>query len=137
MKIFVEKPLEIKNNEVFDGKNRVFTGSKTLHGARVQNGVYVCDLTANGVTPSKMRSRGFQRAFGGGHSELFIDDKPCNISRYPSNGWLTISGYKVETVDALSAVVGDIQEGFFYDDETPKTWAENSYQTWYNTALGK
>ena len=126
MKIFVEKPIEIKSNQIFDGKNQVFTGAKTLRGVRTQNGVCVCDLTANGVVPSKMRSRGFQRAFGGGHSELFINDKPCNVSRYPTNGWLTISGYKTETVNVFSEVVGDMREGFFYEDDTPKAWSENS-----------
>lgn len=46
-------------------------------------GVYVCDLSAMGVRPAPMVSRGFGRKISPSHSELFINGRPLSISQFP------------------------------------------------------
>ena len=81
--IFVENSLSFESGQVFDGKGVTFTGAKRLTDFEKENGVYVCDLLKMGLTLREMRSRGHDRPLGGGHSELSIGGKPCNVSRYP------------------------------------------------------
>ena len=129
MKIhFINKPINLRSNCIFDGCNKVLTGTIRLDNFTKEDGVFVCDLTQLGITPSKMRSRGFYtHAYGGGHSELFIGDRPCSVSRYPKAGsWLYISDYKTQTLDALCSEVGNLEDGFFYTDDTPKAWKESA-----------
>ncbi len=124
--IFVEESLSWESGSVFNGKGVAFTGAKRLTGFEKENGVYVCDLSKAGIALQGMRSRGFNRALGGGHSELFIGGKPCNISRYPKKGEsCRISAFvkKTEAPDGIDS--GDLKEGFYFEDARPKQWAED------------
>lgn len=124
--IFVENSLSFESGQVFDGKDVVFTGAKRLTDFEKENGVYVCDLLKTGATLHEMRSRGYNRSLGGGHSELFIGGKPCNVSRYPKKGeFCRISAY-VQSVEAIDdKESGNLETGFYFEDERPKQWAED------------
>ncbi len=122
---FIEKSISLESGTQFDGKGKIYTGTKTLSEFYTENGLYVCDLTKEGITPCKMRSRGYCRSVGGGHSELFIDNKPYSISRYPRTGsFLKIKNYKTSISSIDGQESGVLEDGFFYEDETPKTWQE-------------
>ena len=126
MQIFVNKSITLADGEIFNGKGKIFSGEKVLNNFSVGDKVYSCDLNTLNVIPYKMRSRGFSREHGGGHSELFQNDKPFNISRYPKAGkFLTITDYLGEfnSIDGLPA--GELKQGFFYNDDRPKDWKES------------
>jgi hypothetical protein len=124
---FVPIPISLESGAVLDGAGTVYTGAKKLEHFYEENGVLVCDLSRQGIVPLPMRSRGFGRDLGGGHSELFIDDKPCRIAKYPEgDAFLTISGFREPVVDEWENEVGRLEAGFYYTDDAPKAWKESA-----------
>lgn len=124
--VFIEKSISLESGTRFDGKGKIYTGTKPLTQFYLENGVFVCDLKKAGISPLPMSSRGFSRPFGRSHSELFIKGKPCAISRYPKTGaFLRIKEYAKPFTAPDEIASGDIKEGFYYEDERAKSWSES------------
>lgn len=99
-------------------------GGVKLKVDRVENGVCVCDLKEHGITPARFVSRGFARKVSPSHSELFINSKPMNISQYPRDGFIKITGVGEPKKSEWDANVGELAGGFYYQDERPKSWRD-------------
>jgi len=70
------------------------TDAKTLRDIdpAVRDKVLCLDLKALGITEyGRLRPRGFGRPTYASHMELFLDDRPMQLARYPNEGWLTIA----------------------------------------------
>lgn len=93
-------------------------------------GVYVCDLSAMGVRPAPMVSRGFGRKISPSHSELFINGRPLSISQFPKKGsFLTITELGEVGYNEWERPCGILESGFFYKSDRPKSWQEGQ-QIW-------
>ncbi len=90
----------------------------------VQGKVLQSDLRELGITDyGSLSSRGFSRAIATAHMELFFDNMPMTLARYPNEGsYLKITGVGKSSVDEWKAETGDLKEGFLYKDDRPKTW---------------
>lgn len=88
--------------------------------------IFCADLKKEGIYDiCGFVSRGFGRAVTASHSEIFADQMPLNLSRYPKTGYLKITGYGEEEVNEWSEKVGKLDKGFFHDSEQPKKWADS------------
>jgi hypothetical protein len=82
----------------------------------VRNKIYQTDLREAGV--SEFGSP------GGGGMELFFNDQPMWISRYPNKGFVKITGlFNVEPVD-IRGTKGDQVGKFNYDDSRISLWKD-------------
>lgn len=88
-------------------------GGKKARARRGEDGRYYIDFEH----PAPIASRGFGRKISPSHPELFINGKPLVLSRYPRNGFLTMTGFPGEDQRE-----GKLENGFFYRDEHPKSW---------------
>ena len=82
----------------------------------VRGKVYMADLKAAGVTE-------YGSPEGGG-AELFFNDKPMRISRYPNSGFMKISGLLKEDPVDVRGTKGDLKGKFFYSDERISKWTQ-------------
>ena len=128
-----ENAVKLKNitkKITFKAENGVrFIGGKPLFETDpVKNGnVYCVDLIKNGVSPEdtgNFVSRGFARPVKASHAEIFANGFPLNLSRYPKNGYLKITGYAEEEINEWAEKVGKLEKGFYYNDDQPNKWAE-------------
>ncbi len=110
--------------------------SQTPEAARldpeVRDRVYVCDLSEAGIPAAGgFVSRGYARQVAPSHSELFLDTVPMNLSQYPKgDGFLTITGVGKEMLERdWNVKGGELESGYYYEDERPKHWAESG-QIW-------
>jgi len=88
----------------------------------VRGRVLQTDLKAQGITDYGEMSGGFSRG-GGPGLELFLDDAPAQVSRYPNTGFLTISQVLGSTPIDNGGTRGT-QEGVFkVDDARVARWA--------------
>jgi hypothetical protein len=72
------------------------------------------DLKAHGISEfGRLRRRGFGRFVEASGLELFFQDKPMPLARWPNDGWATIS----------SAPGGENSYTFSYDFDRPQRWA--------------
>ncbi|MCL2815523.1 MAG: right-handed parallel beta-helix repeat-containing protein [Oscillospiraceae bacterium] len=86
--------------------------------------IFCADLKKEGISDiCGFVSRGFGRKVTASHSEIFADQTPLNLSRYPKTGYLEITGYGEEKINEWSQKVGRLDRGFFYESEQPKKWA--------------
>lgn len=92
-----------------------------------QNKVMQVNLRTLGVTDfGEMRSRGFGRPLHSAGLELFFDDKPMQLARWPNDGWATIA----------SVPEGPKGGKFTYSGDRPKWWKDiddiwlHGYWTW-------
>jgi len=77
--------------------------------------VVQADLRALGITP-------YGEVKGGG-LELFFDDKPMTLARWPNEGFIKITGLvEPNTVDVHGAK-GSKTGKFMYEGDRPKRWA--------------
>ncbi|HUX94893.1 MAG TPA: right-handed parallel beta-helix repeat-containing protein [Bacteroidales bacterium] len=83
--------------------------------------VYMADLRAAGI-------KDFGSPEGGG-SELFFNDKPMRISRYPNSGFVNITGLLNEDPVDVRGTKGDRKGKFFYTDERISKWV-NEKDAW-------
>ena len=69
-------------------------------------------------------SRGFGRGTSESHPEVFIDDAPASISRWPKEGFVRIAGFPEEGAkdDEHGTNVGDSTYGFYYEDDRLEGW---------------
>ena len=89
------------------------------------------DLKALGLdrlTP--MRSRGFGRPITTGHIELFVDGEPQTMARWPNadadEPFAHMAGYPKGKGrdDGHGSELGILKEGFFYEGDRPRRWAD-------------
>ncbi|MCX6225502.1 MAG: right-handed parallel beta-helix repeat-containing protein [Bacteroidia bacterium] len=87
----------------------------------VRNNIYQTDLRAAGISDFGSP--------GGGGMELFFNDKPMWLSRYPNKGFVKITGlFNVEPVD-IRGTKGDQVGKFNYDDPRISLW-KNEKDAW-------
>lgn len=97
---------ELVTNQVVLGKFR----------SGVRDKIYQTNLSAAGIT-------NFGSPAGLG-MELFFNDKPMWISRYPNKGFVKITGlYNEDPVD-VRGTKGDLKGKFNYDDRQISLWTE-------------
>lgn len=76
--------------------------------------VVQCDLKAQGISDfGRMKTRGFAKFIETSGLEVFVDDVPMQLARYPNEGWERIAG----------APLGQEGKGFSYAGERPQRWA--------------
>ncbi len=91
--------------------------------------VRVCRLADEGIRSwGGLQSRGFARPVHPSHPELFWRSVPLDLAGYPGkNRYLAISGVGQAEPDGWRGTIGNLQHGFFYQDERPRTWAPNPH----------
>ena len=138
-----ENAVELKNikkNILFRAeKGARFIGGRPVFGAapvpreakdrffpEARDKVLCADLKASGIEDAgDFASRGFGREVSPSHSEVFIDGRALNLSRYPKSGYLKIAGYVEEDVNEWSQKVGRLEKGFLYECDRPEKWADS------------
>ncbi len=84
------------------------------------------DLRATGLTNfGQFKSRGFSRSQVPSHLELFFDDQPMTVARWPNEGaWEQIAGFPegAGEGDGHGGKTGKLADGFFYAGDRPHRW---------------
>ncbi len=89
--------------------------------------VYQADLKAHNVSDfGQMRSRGFARRETPAALELFFQDKPMTIARWPNSGFARIVGYPESTGDDHGGTLGKLTGGFNYEGDRPLRWRDTN-----------
>ncbi len=117
---FLREPIRPQSGTVLKAEqgSRII-GGIAVHPANRGDGVWVCDLPDDYAT---FVSRGFGRKEQPSHNELFWNGRPMRISRYPAEGFLTITSIGVEMENEWKKPCGKLDGGFYYDDPRPLTW---------------
>ena len=115
---FLTEPIRIPSGTHWKAE----PGCRLCGGRRVSarpgaDGRYTIDLPH----PAPLASRGFSRRITPSHPELFINGRPLTVSRYPHDGFLTMTAFPAYHEDN-GARAGRLEDGFFYRDERPKSW---------------
>ena len=92
-------------------------GGRKVVAEKGEDGRYYIDLP----DPAPIASRGFGRSISPSHPELFIDGKPLVMTRYPRDGFLTLTDFP-EPYEDNGIEAGKLENGFYYQDEHPKSW---------------
>ena len=91
--------------------------------------VLVADLKSLGINDyGELKSRGFARATVASALELFFDERPMTLARWPNDGFVTIAGTPAQgaTKDEHGGDMGKPEEGFFYEGDRPGRWKDIS-----------
>jgi len=89
--------------------------------------VYQADLREQGIDDfGQLRSRGFGRGTSPAALELFFQDKPMNLARWPNDSFLKIAGFTEAKDDGHGRRLGELSGGFNYEGERPKRWKDTS-----------
>ena len=87
--------------------------------------VYRADLKAEGIDDfGQLKSRGFGRGTSPAALELFFQDKPMTIARWPNEGFLKIAGFTKGKDDGHGRKLGELSEGFNYEGDRPNQWKD-------------
>lgn len=90
--------------------------------------VVVADLARAGITDfGTIKSRGFKRYENTGSAlELFFNDEPMTLARWPNEGFTHIAGYPPESATkSLHGIPrGALEAGFYYSGDRPSRWAD-------------
>jgi hypothetical protein len=87
--------------------------------------VVQADLKALGIMDfGRLRSRGFARSTAPAALELFFQDNPMPLARWPNEGFLRIAGYPKPVGDDHGGTMGQLDAGFNYDTDRPDKWAD-------------
>ncbi len=123
------------------GKQVSIIGGRQVSGwKKVQNGavldrfdeaahgqVYQLDLKAQGIDDfGQLKSRGFGRGTSPAALELFFQDKPMNIARWPNDSFLKIAGFTKGKDDGHGTTLGELTGGFNYEGDRPNRWKDTS-----------
>jgi hypothetical protein len=87
--------------------------------------VVEADLRAAGITDlGQFHSRGFNRPIAPAHLELFFNDAPMTVARWPNEGFVHIAGWPSEAGhdDEHGKDIGALDQGFFYEGDRPRGW---------------
>jgi hypothetical protein len=89
--------------------------------------VYQSDLKTQGINDfGKFKSRGFARGTSPAALELFFQDKPMNIARWPNDSFLKIAGFTKGKDDGHGRKLGELSGGFNYEGDRPNQWKDTS-----------
>jgi hypothetical protein len=89
--------------------------------------VYQSDLKAQGINDfGQLKSRGFARGTSLAALELFFQDKPMNIARWPNDSFLKIAGFTKGKDDGHGSTLGELTGGFNYEGDRPNRWKDTS-----------
>ena len=91
--------------------------------------VLVADLREVGIRDfGQMVSRGFARPTVASGLELFFDDRPMTLARWPNEGFTTIAGTPAQgaTRDEHGGDIGKLESGFLYEGDRPRRWKDVS-----------
>ncbi|MCX5658456.1 MAG: right-handed parallel beta-helix repeat-containing protein, partial [Planctomycetota bacterium] len=90
--------------------------------------VLQADLKALGVGElGPMLSRGFARGSQPAGVELFFNQQPMTVARWPNNDWVTIASVPAATAgkDDHGSAMGKLEGGFHFAGDRPKRWAKS------------
>ncbi|HIJ53859.1 MAG TPA: right-handed parallel beta-helix repeat-containing protein [Planctomycetes bacterium] len=89
--------------------------------------VYQVDLRAQGIDDfGQLRSRGFGRGTSPAALELFFQDKPMNLARWPNDSFVKIAGFTEAKDDGHGRRLGELSGGFNYDGDRPNRWKDTN-----------
>jgi len=89
--------------------------------------VYQADLKAQGINNfGQFRSRGFGRSASPAALELFFQDKPMTVARWPNSDFLKITGYTEAVDDDHGGSLGKLTGGFNYEADRPSRWKDTN-----------
>jgi hypothetical protein len=89
--------------------------------------VYQSDLKAQGIDDfGQFRSRGFGRSASPAALELFFQDKPMTVARWPNSDFLKITGYTEAVGDDHGGKLGNLAGGFNYEADRPSRWKDTN-----------
>lgn len=77
----------------------------------------------------EMKSRGFGRPRVAAHCELFFDQRPMTLARWPNGGEfaeITGSPAAASHKDEHGGTLGELTGGFFYSGDRPRRWRDTS-----------
>ncbi len=87
--------------------------------------VVQADLKALAIVDfGRLRSRGFGRSTVPAALELFFQDSPMPLARWPNDGFLKIASYPKPVGDDHGGKMGQLDAGFNYDSDRPDKWAD-------------
>lgn len=90
--------------------------------------VWQLDLRARGILNyGEMKSRGFGRAVAPAHCELFFQDRPMTLARWPNEGaFERLAGFPDDAGkgDDHGGKIGDLPGGFLYPGDRPRRWQD-------------
>jgi len=140
----VVKLENITKNIIFKAMDGArFIGGKSIAGAipvsgdvksrffpEIRDKIFCVDLQKNGLILADVSGfvlRGFACGVNPSHSEIFADGIPLNLSCYPKDDYLNITGYGEEILKIywVHEKVGKFEKGFYYDCERPEKWADS------------
>jgi hypothetical protein len=67
-------------------------------------------------------SRGYARGGAPAALELFFDDEPMTVARWPNEGFAKIAGAPQEAPDEHGRTLGNLAGGFLYEGDRPRRW---------------
>ncbi|MDH4239513.1 MAG: right-handed parallel beta-helix repeat-containing protein, partial [Phycisphaerae bacterium] len=73
-----------------------------------------------------LKQKGFGRGTSTAALELFFQDKPMNIARWPNDSFLKIAGFTKGKDDGHGSTLGELTGGFNYEGDRPKRWRDTS-----------
>ena len=120
------KPAKLIGGRVIGGFRRIQDPRLLARlSPEAQQHVRVADLCANGITDlGSLASRGFNRPLVPAHMELFFNDEPMTLARWPNAGEFSqIHGFAVGQADEWNATLGKLEDGFVYAGDRPSRWA--------------
>jgi len=89
--------------------------------------IFQTDLKAEGIDDfGQLKSRGFGRGTSPAALELFFQDKPMNIARWPNDSFLKITGFTKGKDDGHGTTLGELTGGFNYEGDRPNRWKDTS-----------
>jgi hypothetical protein len=94
--------------------------------------VLQANLKQQGITDfGHLRSRGFGRPGTPAALELFFNDQPMTLARWPNDGFVKIAGMPQDqqAKDEHGGTLGNLAGGFFYDSDEPAHWKKD-YNIW-------
>jgi hypothetical protein len=87
--------------------------------------VVQANLKAQGITNyGTLRSRGFGRSTVPAALELFFQNRPMTLARWPNAGFVTIAKYVEPVGDDHGGTMGKLAAGFHYEGDRPERWAQ-------------
>jgi hypothetical protein len=92
---------------------------------QARKNVLQADLKALGLSDyGQMKSRGFDRPTTPAGLELFVDDRPMPLARWPNEGWVKIAGFGEPMSNEWGEKVGKLDGGFTYEGDRPRGWKD-------------
>ena len=95
--------------------------------------IVVADLRSQGIDDyGILKSRGFARPTLPAHGELFFNNRPMTLARWPNEGQyehITKFPAGAGSDDGHGTTMGDLTAGFFFDSDRPSGW-KNTENIW-------